>query len=789
MNGNFGGGNGTEHSPYLVEDAQDLNAIRNNPYAYYLQIADIDLSIYTSFEPIGSGTTGPPFGGSYDGGEYKITGLKINTVPASIKYTGIFSFGNGATFRNIHIVGAHVDVESSTYDSNSILVGQAIQCSIENCSIKSSSITSTNNTGMLAGFAAYTTATECTIEDCYVDTTGTNTGGCFGNIVSSNIINCTVLETTITGGEFTGGMVGFTANSDFSDCLVRDVEISGVVYVGGMAGKGDGGCLFDTCSVVDGSVNYLVHSMRYGGFAGELSACTLIHCATDTTVKGASAQIGGFAGYIVSCTLTECMSLGSIIIDVSGVSIGGFVGEVVGSSSLTGCYTKSSVFSSDTPHLGGFVGNAYGDPTFTDCYSTGDVSGGTKIGGFAGRLSEVNAINCYSIGSVMSNKVGSAYTGGFVGEVIGATEITQCYSKGNIEGSANTGGFVGGVKEGGFLLDCFFEGSVIGNSSSVGGFAGLVESGSTIKGSHVTGSVTSNDWQVGGFVGLVAGGSTLYMCYTEGGVSGQGDAGGFVGYCSQGSTIEQCYSIGDTISDYNVGGFAGKAGIESTIKQCYAIGKVSGAGHVAGFVGRIYGLLTILESYCVSEVVSEDPDNVGAFAFPLDDSVLMAERCYYNHDLTGALCDFDIATPKSTKSMRNKETFVDWDFRDVWRIWDLWNDGYPCFKYREYGGFEPYDPIALPLVWETPYNDLGSPDIRKQSTYFYCTLQGQGLLKVDAIFDDKEKSIIIKCPEEPTVIRRRIRNRGRRFKLRFSNVNGSKFTLKNPVLVLDLDSD
>lgn len=44
-NGNFAGGDGTPENPYLIEDAFDLDAVRNNLRAHYQLINDIDLNI------------------------------------------------------------------------------------------------------------------------------------------------------------------------------------------------------------------------------------------------------------------------------------------------------------------------------------------------------------------------------------------------------------------------------------------------------------------------------------------------------------------------------------------------------------------------------------------------------------------------------------------------------------------------------------------------------------------------------------------------------------------------
>ena len=51
----FANGSGTEADPYLVETAADLNGVRDYLSAHFKQTADIDLSVYENWEPIGSG--------------------------------------------------------------------------------------------------------------------------------------------------------------------------------------------------------------------------------------------------------------------------------------------------------------------------------------------------------------------------------------------------------------------------------------------------------------------------------------------------------------------------------------------------------------------------------------------------------------------------------------------------------------------------------------------------------------------------------------------------------------
>lgn len=88
-NGNFGGGNGALGMPYLIEDAQDLDAIRNEPDIHYKIVADIDVSEYVLWTPIAN------FSGSLDGAGHTIYNLN-NAIFDNVTA--------GATVSSIHII-------------------------------------------------------------------------------------------------------------------------------------------------------------------------------------------------------------------------------------------------------------------------------------------------------------------------------------------------------------------------------------------------------------------------------------------------------------------------------------------------------------------------------------------------------------------------------------------------------------------------------------------------------------------------------------------------------------
>ena len=50
----FAGGSGTKEDPWQIASAEQLNLIRENLAGHYVLIADIDLSVYENWEPIGA---------------------------------------------------------------------------------------------------------------------------------------------------------------------------------------------------------------------------------------------------------------------------------------------------------------------------------------------------------------------------------------------------------------------------------------------------------------------------------------------------------------------------------------------------------------------------------------------------------------------------------------------------------------------------------------------------------------------------------------------------------------
>ena len=131
----FAGGSGTLEDPYLIQTAEQLNAVRKGPKNHYKLIADIDLSKWGNWIPIGAseayGFMGNwdkseqgnfAFGGSLDGNGYVISGMQIVIneetpfLTEGVNFRAYGLFGNLATspvehkIKNLGVVNFNIDV-------------------------------------------------------------------------------------------------------------------------------------------------------------------------------------------------------------------------------------------------------------------------------------------------------------------------------------------------------------------------------------------------------------------------------------------------------------------------------------------------------------------------------------------------------------------------------------------------------------------------------------------------------------------------------------------------------
>ena len=245
-------GDGTKDNPYKIATANDLREFAqrvNNGQiradADAVLTDDIDLNNQPWY-PIGTSSSNP-YSGTFDGANYTISGLYIDSSNAD--YQGLFGcLDQGGTVQNLSVSGT---VSGNNY------VGGVV--------------------GLNGG----------SVEDC--DFTGSVSGNYVGGVVGNNSFNATVTNCYNTGnvsGETTGNVGGVVGYNSFS------VTVTNCYNTGKVSGSGSG-------SNVGGVVGYndsgtVENSYNTGKVSGPDS--------------GTSNYVGGVVGYNIS-SVANCFFL------------------------------------------------------------------------------------------------------------------------------------------------------------------------------------------------------------------------------------------------------------------------------------------------------------------------------------------------------------------------------------------------------------------------------------------------------------------------------------------------
>jgi lysophospholipase L1-like esterase len=157
--------------------------------------------------------------------------------------------------------------------------------------------------------------------------------------------------------------------------------------------------------------------------------------------------------------------------------------------------------------------------------------------------------------------------------------------------------------------------------------------------------------QVGALAGSLHG--KIEKSYTTGSVTGLEMVGGLVG--NTGGLVSQSYSTSKVDGNVSTGGLIGKAGDGSEIVHAYASGRVTGSSMTGGLIGTIEDA-AVTSSYWDVEAAGQANSASGI--------------------------------GKATVEMKEKNTFIDWDFQTVWGI----NEG------ESYPFLITYEPLTIGLT-------------------------------------------------------------------------------------------
>jgi hypothetical protein len=323
-NGFFGGGDGTEISPYIVQDAHDLWAVRNDLSAHYVQVNNIDLNIFVEgngWEAIGQ--SGAPFTGLYNGNNFEIKNLWSGNITGR---GGLFGYVDGGFLHNITL-------------SNVILAKPNLDI------------------GALAGHVD--TVAENAVVNCHatgiINEQKKPTNGFIGGLIG-RMFRGGIKDSSFTGiirshgGYNTGGLVGSLGDSTQKCWANVEIDAENTVRVGGFAGWITGGSHTYNYTIT----NIISARDRVGGFVGEIRSQTqILNCWARGKVRGSS-SVGGFTGILEEAIITNCYA--ATFLEGTS-SVGGFVGQRGTSGTVNGCVWDKEVSGVETDASeGGAVG-------------------------------------------------------------------------------------------------------------------------------------------------------------------------------------------------------------------------------------------------------------------------------------------------------------------------------------------------------------------------------------------------------------------------------------------------
>ncbi len=552
------------------------------------------------------------FSGTFDGQDYKISGLYIPTGKNwkdVLELDGTTTFGSGTAE---YSSGLFCTISGSVTIKN---------LKFENCYVNSG-----NFSGILAGVVNNSLGGAATIENVTTATvTATSTNGPAGGIVGGQnlkltIKNCTSASTvSVTGsGKNAGGIIGQSWNTIYMDNCVNTGDVTATGYAGGMVSSVGGG---DATKYIKGCTN-----------SGKVSAVT------------AAGGILGLSNSTNLITVLNCKNAGQVT--TTTALAGGILGEGKGQYTISGCEnTKEGTVTAQTTIAGGIIGKATTAPTsLTGCTNNGTVNGNSPYGvggivGFAGV--DFTVEKCVNNGTVINTASGA---GGIVGRNDKSLTVKECINAGTVKGLNSVGGIVG--IEQSYTANASYK-LVIDNceNSSTGNVIGGIGVGGIIGGQYTwtaateikncinRGAVTTTSIKgvAGGIFGKMDNAAVTFTnCVNLGAVtydrqtadeataSSEGTLGGIIGSTTKTFTITNSANFGaitfetGTTKDGDtsaIGGIVGKinaSGTTPTLTDCVSAGSMSaGNSAIGGIVGyQAKGTLTYTRCVFVGEVAA-----------------------------------------------------------------------------------------------------------------------------------------------------------------------------------------
>jgi len=344
-----------------------------------------------------------------------------------------------------------------------------------------------------------------------------------------------------------------------------------------------------------------------------------------------------------------------------------------------------------------------------NCTVNVNISEGGNVGGLVGTNDSGTISNCITTGSITAL---NGSVGGLVGESING-KISNLYSSCSIIGKAtNAGGIIGYAYSINNIQNCGFYGGLtdlkVGNCGGIIGYSSARHgNNSNIKNCYNNSTINvSVSNSLGGIIGAFEDvvNAVVQNCYNKSAIintykdsdsNSYSGTGGVIGhiktidYAGDNCTnIDNCYNLGnvDSMTDF-VGGLIGMYQESSGILKvnyCYSKGSVTNtnvsyAGGLVGHVGSFYyGSYTLKFNFedCVflGNVAGKTANAIAGEGGSADNFT----NIFYNKDLSKDSQKYGYGL--TTDELKDKESYLYWDFDTIWDINENYNDGYPYLR-------------------------------------------------------------------------------------------------------------
>lgn len=574
-----------------VEDVEQLQKINTNLGGNYALRNSIDATSTAQNKFTSIGSDNYAFTGNFDGIDYNIFGLNIDSSKSN---TGLFGETNGATIRNVTLVGGKI----TGGDDTGALVGHAIKSTITNV-VNSAEVNGDRNVGGLIGVA-----TSSIIENAVNTGKVYSAGGDDYNsdIVSSvgGLIGSMYEQSKLTGNSYNlgyvsgdgynvGGLVGHAVNSTIGDgtnLVYNRLDVTGKYNVGGIVGNMEGTTVQNAEN--SGNVTATGYTMEnYTYHTGETNLYNIPNAKLNgdgtATTSVNVANVGGIAGKADDTVKTD----GTVDkkSDIKNVTNSGNVS----SSKQTG----NDYY--DAGNVGGIVGSAVDTNITNATNKENEVRGAHNVGGVAGYFGNSNDNNSikYTINRGINDGGDIMATGARKGSSF-VTEIIRPVNKNQTEKF------------------------IIGN---IGGIAGYMDGNNVyITGSGNRGTVHTDEpanpanveeWQkaanVGGVVGKIDRSDTKKLDANNNIVDANRNLAQ--------AAVSDSYNTGDVLGYTGIGGIAGLM-YNGEIASSYNLGYLRSTRQ--SYVGAAEGNTEVVDALNMGGIVGDTTEESNATALLYD---------------------------------------------------------------------------------------------------------------------------------------------------------------------------